>query len=114
MVGTQASPAVERGDLIEIFKILKDMMRINPALFWEVRQARNGARLVKELATSGSFLSYRVVQLDEQSLRGENVNVKLKREKKKNGIPFFYINILLLNLLFGVVSGWAEKVVEVG
>ena len=57
----------ERGDLIEVFKILKGLTRINPAEFWEVREARNGARLVKELATNGkkqrqNSFSYRVVQ----------------------------------------------------
>ena len=57
----------ERGDLIEVFKILKGHTRIDPKLFWEVREARNGARLVKELAVNGrrqrqSFFSYRVVQ----------------------------------------------------
>ena len=55
----------ERGDLIEVFKILKGLTRIDPTEFWEVRQARNGARLVKELAANGkkqrqSFFSYRV------------------------------------------------------
>ena len=57
----------ERGDLIEVFKITKGLTRIDPAEFWEVREARNGARLVKELATNGkrqrkNFFSYRVVQ----------------------------------------------------
>ena len=57
----------ERGDMIEVFKILKGLTKINPTEFWEVREARNGARLVKELATNGrrqrqSFFSYRVVQ----------------------------------------------------
>ena len=57
----------ERGDLIEVFKILKGLTRIDPAKFWEVRDARNGARLVKELAINGrkqrqSFFSYRVIQ----------------------------------------------------
>ena len=57
----------ERGDLIEVFKILKGLTRIDPAEFWEVREARNGARLVKELATNGkrqrqNFFSYRVIQ----------------------------------------------------
>ena len=57
----------ERGDLIEVFKILKGLTRIDPTEFWEVRQARNGARLVKELAANGkkqrqSFFSYRVIQ----------------------------------------------------
>ena len=57
----------ERGDLIEVYKILKGLTRINPDQFWEVRQARNGARLVKELATKGKrqrqdFFSYRVIQ----------------------------------------------------
>ena len=40
----------ERGDLIEVFKILNGLTRINPREFWEVRDARNGVRLVKELA----------------------------------------------------------------
>ena len=57
----------ERGDLIEVFKILNGLTRINPREFWEVRDARNGVRLVKELAPNGrrqrqSFFSYRVVQ----------------------------------------------------
>ena len=57
----------ERGDMIEVFKILKGLTRIDPSLFWEVREARGGARLVKERATNGrkqrqSFFSYRVVQ----------------------------------------------------
>ena len=58
----------ERGDLIEVFKILKGETRIDPTLFWEVRtDARNGTRLVKELAVNGrrqrkSFFSYRVIQ----------------------------------------------------
>ena len=56
-----------RGDLIEVFKILKGHTRIDPALFWEVRNARGGVRLVKELAVKGrrqrhSFFSYRVIQ----------------------------------------------------
>ena len=57
----------ERGDLIEVFKMLKGHTRIDPTVFWEVRDARGGARLVKELAANGrrqrqSFFSYRVVQ----------------------------------------------------
>ena len=57
----------ERGDLIEVYKILKDQTRIDPAQFWEVRQARNGARLVKELAANGkrqrqNFVTYRIIQ----------------------------------------------------
>ena len=57
----------ERGDLIEVFKILNGLTRIDPTEFWEVREARNGTRLVKELATNGKrqrqgFFSYRVVQ----------------------------------------------------
>ena len=43
----------ERGDLIEVFKILGGMTRIDPAAFWEVRPARNGVRLVKERANHG-------------------------------------------------------------
>ena len=57
----------ERGDLIEVFKILKGLTRIDPAEFWEVREARNGTRLVKELAVRGkkqrqNFFTYRVIQ----------------------------------------------------
>lgn len=42
----------ERGDLIEVFKILSGQTRIDPAQFLEVRKARNGARLVKEMAVN--------------------------------------------------------------
>ena len=57
----------ERSDLIEVYKILKGLTHINPTMFWEVRWARNGARLVKALAQSGrkqrqDFFSYRVIQ----------------------------------------------------
>ena len=57
----------ERGDLIEVYKILNGLTKINPEEFWEVREARNGARLVKELAKNGrkprqNFFSYRVIQ----------------------------------------------------
>ena len=57
----------ERGDLIQVFKILNGLTRLDPALFWEVRNARGRVRLVKELAASGrrqrqSFFSYRVIQ----------------------------------------------------
>ena len=57
----------ERGDMIEVYKILAGLTKIDPALFWEVRKARNGTRLVKELAVNGrrqrkSFFSYRVIQ----------------------------------------------------
>ena len=57
----------ERGDLIEVFKILKGHTRIDPSLFWDVRDARNGARLVKSRAMNGrrqrhTFFSYRVIQ----------------------------------------------------
>ena len=57
----------ERGDMIEVFKILKGHTRIDPSLFWEMREARNGSRLVKEMAENGrrqrkSFFSYRVIQ----------------------------------------------------
>ena len=46
---------------------VKGMTRIDPAEFWEVREAQNGARLVKELAVNGrrqrkNFFSYRVIQ----------------------------------------------------
>ena len=57
----------DRGDMIEVYKILKGHTRIDPAFFWEVRDARNGIRLVKELAVGGrkprqDFFSYRVIQ----------------------------------------------------
>ena len=57
----------ERGDLIEVFKILNGYTDINPNLFWEVREARGGKRLVKEFASHGrrarhEFFSYRVIQ----------------------------------------------------
>ena len=57
----------ERGDLIEVFKILKGHTKIDPALLWDVRDARNRIWLVKELAPSGrrqrqTFFSYRVIQ----------------------------------------------------
>ena len=57
----------ERGDLIEVYTILNGHTKIDPALFWEVRDARNGARLVKDLAVNGrkhrqDFFSYRVIQ----------------------------------------------------
>ena len=57
----------ERGDMIEVFKILKGLTRINPSHFWEVRDARGGPRLIKEMAANGrkqrqSFFSYRVIQ----------------------------------------------------
>ena len=43
----------ERGDLIEVFKILNGMTRIDPSQFWEVRMARGGPRLIKEMAPNG-------------------------------------------------------------
>ena len=57
----------ERGDLIEVYKILRGLTKIDPKECWEVWEARNGARLVKNLATSGrkqrdAFISYRVIQ----------------------------------------------------
>ena len=57
----------ERGDMIEVYKILNGLTRIDPNLFWEVRVARGGPRLVKEMAPNGrkqrqSFFSYRVIQ----------------------------------------------------
>ena len=57
----------ERGDMLEVFKILKGLTKIDPALFWEVREASNGARLVKSMAVNGrrqrkNFFSYRVIQ----------------------------------------------------
>ena len=57
----------QRRDLIEVYKILKGLTRINPSMFWEVRDARGGPRLVKEMAANGkkqrqTFFSYRVIQ----------------------------------------------------
>ena len=57
----------ERGDMIEVYKILKGLTRIDPSEFWEVREGRGGPRLVKELASNGwrqrkNFFSYRVIQ----------------------------------------------------
>ena len=57
----------DRGDLIEVYKILQGLTRINPGMFWEVREARGGPRLVKEMAVNGrkqrqTFFSYRVIQ----------------------------------------------------
>ena len=58
----------ERGDLIEVFKILKGFTNISPNIFWEVRyDRRNGPRLIKERATNGrrmrqEFFSFRVIQ----------------------------------------------------
>ena len=57
----------ERADMIKVFKILKGLTRIDPAEFWEVRDARNGTRLVKEFETNGkrqrkNCFSYRVIQ----------------------------------------------------
>ena len=33
----------KEGDVIEVYKILKGLTRIDPAEFWEVREAMNGA-----------------------------------------------------------------------
>ena len=57
----------ERGDMIEVYKILKGLTKIDSALFWEVTEACNGARLVKSMAVNGrrqrkNFFSYRVIQ----------------------------------------------------
>ena len=57
----------DRGNLIEVFKMLKGLTNINPNQFWEVREARGGPRLVKEMAANGrkqrhNFFSYRVIQ----------------------------------------------------
>ena len=53
--------------MVEVYKILKGHTRIDPLEFWEVRDARNKARLVKELAAGRKkqrqdFFSYRVIQ----------------------------------------------------
>ena len=57
----------ERGDMIEVFKLLKGLTLIDPSEFWEVREGRGGLRLVQEWATNGrrqrkNFFSYRVIQ----------------------------------------------------
>ena len=58
----------DRGDMVEVYKILNGHTRIDPSQFWEVRpDARNGTRLVKELAAGrrkqrSDFFSYRVIQ----------------------------------------------------
>ena len=57
----------ERGDLIEVYKILNGLTKIDPTSFWEVRHVRNGVQLVKELAAGGrrqrqNFFLYCVVQ----------------------------------------------------
>ena len=33
----------DRGDMVEVYKILKGHTRIDPSAFWEVRDSRNGA-----------------------------------------------------------------------
>ena len=54
----------ERGGLIEVFKILHGMTRIDPGHYWEVRNIRGGPRLVKAIAENGrkQSFSYRVYQ----------------------------------------------------
>ena len=57
----------ERGGMIEVFKLLRGLTRIDPTLFWEVRDARNGVRLVKEMADNGrrqrqAFFSHWAIQ----------------------------------------------------
>ena len=57
----------DRGDMIEVYKILNGHTRIDPSFFWEVRDARNGIQLVKELAVGGrkprqDIFSYRFIQ----------------------------------------------------
>ena len=57
----------DRGDLIKVFKMLNGLPRINPGMLWEVRDARSGRILVKEMAVNGrkqnqTFFSYRVIQ----------------------------------------------------
>ena len=42
----------ERGDMIEVFKILNGHTTIDPRKFWEVKEARNRARLVKNCAVN--------------------------------------------------------------
>ena len=47
--------------------MLQGLTRIDPRMFWEVREARGGPRLVKVMAVNGqkqrqTFFSYRVIQ----------------------------------------------------
>ena len=46
----------ERGDMIDVFKILKELTRIDPSLFWEVKEARGGARLGYQLKEAAAVL----------------------------------------------------------
>ena len=84
----------ERGDLIEVFKILNGHTKINPSNFWDVREARNGKRLVKEFAKNGrkprhDFFSYRVIQkwnlLPEETKNAKSVDCfKSRLDKHMN------------------------------
>ena len=57
------------------------MTRIDLAAFWEIRQARNGPRLVKELATNGRrqrqrfFLVQSGAEVESASGRFENGSI---------------------------------------
>ena len=42
----------EERDVIEIYIILNGHTKIDPTALWEIRPARNGVRLVKDLATN--------------------------------------------------------------
>ena len=44
----------DRGDLIEVFKMLNGMTRINPKMFWEVRDIRGSPWLPADLKMSKS------------------------------------------------------------
>ena len=54
----------ERSDLIEVFMILKGHTNVDPALFWEVREARGGARLVKGMAGNGRTTGFLLISSD--------------------------------------------------
>ena len=61
-----------RGDLLEVFKIIKGLTRLDYRQFWEVKESRNGPTLVKEQVGPNrpgggrkqrtSFFSYRVIK----------------------------------------------------
>ena len=58
---------LDRRDFTRYVSVKQGLTRIDPSHFWEVREARNGVRLIKELATNGrrqrqDFFSYREVQ----------------------------------------------------
>jgi hypothetical protein len=70
---------------------LNGLTDIDPSLFWEVREARNGKRLVKEFASHGrrarhEFFLYRVIQkwnlLPEAQKKARSLNAFKSRLDK--------------------------------